>query len=50
MSDQSVSVKSVETERTRRIILAALFAALTAVGTMIIKIPTPTQGYIHPGD
>ncbi len=50
MSDQSVSIKSVETERTRRIILAALFAALTAVGTMIIKIPTPTQGYIHPGD
>ena len=35
---------------THRIILAALFAALTCVGTMIIKIPTPTLGYIHPGD
>lgn len=25
-------------------------AALTAVATMIIRIPTPTQGYIHLGD
>lgn len=25
-------------------------AALTCVGTMIIKVPTPTMGYIHPGD
>ena len=30
--------------------LAALLAALTAVATMIIRIPTPTQGYIHLGD
>ena len=37
-------------ERTRTLITAALFAALTCVGTMIIKIPTPTMGYIHPGD
>jgi len=29
---------------------AALLAALTAVATMIIRIPTPTQGYIHLGD
>ncbi len=28
----------------------ALFAALTCVTTMLIKIPTPTFGYIHPGD
>ena len=35
---------------TRTIILAALMAALTSVGTMIIKVPTPTMGYIHPGD
>ena len=50
MSDQTVSVRSLETDRTRKIILSALFAALTCVGTMIIKVPTPTQGYIHPGD
>ena len=34
----------------RKIVLAALLAALTAVATMIIRIPTPTQGYIHLGD
>ena len=34
----------------RKIIFAALMAALTTVATMIIRIPTPTQGYIHLGD
>jgi uncharacterized membrane protein len=38
------------TDQTKRIIFAALLAALTCVGTMVIKIPTPTNGYIHPGD
>lgn len=34
-----------------KITITALFAALTCVATMIIKIPTPgTGGYIHPGD
>ena len=37
--------------RTRQIVLTALFAALTCVATMVIRIPTPaTSGYIHPGD
>jgi uncharacterized membrane protein len=32
-------------------IYSALFAALTCIATMVIKIPTPgTGGYIHPGD
>lgn len=34
----------------RKIVFAALMAALTTVATMIIRIPTPTQGYIHLGD
>ena len=34
----------------KKMVTAALFAALTCVATMIIKIPTPTFGYIHPGD
>lgn len=35
----------------KKIITAALFAALTCVATMSIRIPTPgTNGYIHPGD
>ena len=36
---------------TKKLILAALFAALACVATMSIRIPTPgTGGYIHPGD
>ena len=35
----------------KKLILAALFAALSYVATMSIRIPTPgTSGYIHPGD
>ena len=43
-------VNRIAIERNRKVIIAALFAALTCVGTMIIRIPTPTMGYIHPGD
>lgn len=35
---------------TKKLIIAALFAALTCTTTMVIKIPTPSMGYIHPGD
>lgn len=38
------------TNITKKWVVAALFAALTCICTMIIKIPTPTGGYIHPGD
>ncbi len=31
-------------------ILTALMAAFTCIATMILKIPTPTLGYIHLGD
>ena len=35
----------------KKLILAALFAAVSCVATMSIRIPTPgTSGYIHPGD
>ncbi len=34
----------------RLLTLAALFAALTAVATMLIQIPTPTKGYVNLGD
>ena len=35
----------------KKIVLTALFAALSCVATMSIKLPTPgTGGYIHPGD
>ena len=46
----AINLTSIEIDKTKKLILAALFAALTCVGTMIIKVPTPTLGYIHPGD
>lgn len=36
--------------RTRKLVLAALMAALTFVATTVIRIPAPTGGYVHPGD
>lgn len=50
MRDTISSAKTDRSYRTKTIIITALFAALTFVGTSIIKIPTVTQGYIHPGD
>ncbi len=41
---------SYKNTRSKTVTIAAFFAALTCVGTMIIKIPTPTMGYVHPGD
>lgn len=36
---------------TKKLVMSALFAALSCIATMIIKIPIPaTNGYIHPGD
>lgn len=38
-------------KNTKKLVLAALFAALACAATMVIRIPTPgTGGYIHPGD
>lgn len=39
-----------ETYNTKRIVVSALLIALTCISTMIIKVPTPSFGYIHPGD
>ncbi|MBD5545535.1 MAG: ECF transporter S component [Lachnospiraceae bacterium] len=35
---------------TKALVATALMAAFTCVATMSIQIPTPTLGYIHPGD
>lgn len=37
-------------ENLKKLVIAALLAAMTCVATMIIKFPTPTMGYIHLGD
>lgn len=35
---------------TRNLVFTALMCALCCITTMVIKLPTPTMGYIHPGD
>jgi len=35
---------------TRKIVAAAMFAALCCIATMIIKIPSPLKGYLNLGD
>lgn len=37
-------------ERLRKLVFAAVFAALTCVATMLIQIPTLTKGYVNLGD
>ncbi len=37
-------------KNTKKLVIAALMAAFTCVATMIIKLPTPTFGYVHLGD
>ena len=39
-----------ENKKTLRLIMTSLFAALICASTFVIRIPTPTFGYIHPGD
>ncbi len=36
--------------KTKRLVLAAMLAAITCVATMIVKIPTPLKGYMNLGD
>lgn len=37
-------------KKIRKLVLAALFAALTAVMTMVIRVPSPIGGYLNLGD
>ncbi len=36
--------------KTKRVVMTALMASLVCVATMIIKVPSPMQGYINLGD
>ena len=36
--------------KTKKIVMAALMAALACIATMVIKIPSPLKGYINLGD
>jgi uncharacterized membrane protein len=35
---------------TKILVISAMFAALTCVATMIIKVPSPLNGYVNLGD
>lgn len=37
-------------KKLRCMVTAAVMAALTFAATMVIRIPAPTGGYVHPGD
>lgn len=37
-------------QKTKKLVMAALLAALICVATMLIKIPTPLKGYVNLGD
>ena len=37
-------------QRTRMMVMTAAFAALACVDTMVIKVPSPTGGYMNLGD
>ena len=39
-----------DNNKTKKIVVAAMLAALTCVATMIIKIPSPLKGYLNLGD
>ena len=36
--------------KTRKIVMAAMLAALVCIATLIVKIPTPFKGYVNLGD
>ena len=37
-------------QKLKKLVMAALFAALTTVMTMVIRIPSPMSGYVNLGD
>lgn len=50
-SNHYQTVFSHSSSSTQKIIMTALFAALSCAATMAVRIPTPaTGGYVHPGD
>ena len=38
------------TEKTHKLVWAALFTAMTVVATMVIRVPSPLGGYVNTGD
>ncbi|BCJ93421.1 hypothetical protein acsn021_09900 [Anaerocolumna cellulosilytica] len=38
------------TNKTSKLVLAALMAAMTCIATILVQVPSPTGGFIHLGD
>ena len=49
-NENNLSSNVNENNKTKKIVMAAMLAALTCVATMIIKIPSPLKGYLNLGD
>ena len=50
LKDREYIKEKSEKMRTKKTVFAALFAALTCVMTMLIKVPSPLKGYLNLGD
>ena len=37
-------------KKTLKLVMAAMFCALSCVATMVIRIPSPMNGYVNLGD
>ena len=48
--EKKQEVNEMKDKRIRNLVFAALMAALTYVATMVVKIPSPMQGYVNLGD
>lgn len=49
MKEQKTQVRTAD-DKTRMVVMTALLAALACVATMVIRIPSPTGGYLNLGD
>ena len=50
MNNTTITMDVKTRSKSFKITITALFAALTCISTMVIQIPSPANGYIHPGD
>lgn len=50
MSPNPKGIEAISMNRTRKLMTASMLTALTCLATMVIKIPSPLQGYLNLGD
>ena len=47
---KEIEEKMKRVSKIKKLVIASMFAALCCVSTLVVQIPTPTQGYLHLGD